>query len=87
MQRKLPAHGWDDTDIELLLNDLALMDSNNFSGMCHVHMRMQRVSRGASLHLSLMHNLALLELAVENVGGGEREARVASVLVQRRHYR
>ncbi|XP_017781064.1 PREDICTED: O-phosphoseryl-tRNA(Sec) selenium transferase isoform X2 [Nicrophorus vespilloides] len=45
--------GWDDISIELLLSQLALMDSNNFMGNC---------------------------------GLGEREARVASSLVARRHY-
>ncbi|PSC71504.1 O-phosphoseryl-tRNA selenium transferase [Micractinium conductrix] len=53
-QRRLPARGWDDATIEMLLQDAAAMDSNNF---------------------------------VDNVGVGEREARVASELVARRHYR
>ncbi|GFS24281.1 O-phosphoseryl-tRNA(Sec) selenium transferase [Elysia marginata] len=34
--RKLPQQGWDDQTIELLLNELALMDSNNFPGNCGV---------------------------------------------------
>eukprot|EP00124_Ichthyophonus_hoferi_P003317 Ihof_evm9s281 gene=Ihof_evmTU9s281 len=29
-QRRLPDEGWDDMTIELLLTDLAQMDSNNF---------------------------------------------------------
>lgn len=53
-QRKLPVDGWDDATIEMLLQDAACMDSNNF---------------------------------LNNVGVGEREARVASDLVARRHYR
>lgn len=53
-QRKLPETGWDDASIELLLQELAVMDSNNFHGNC---------------------------------GVGEREARIASSLVARRHYR
>lgn len=53
-QRKCPTEGWDDATIELLLNDLALMDSNNFPHNC---------------------------------GVGEREARIFSNLVSRRHYR
>ncbi|KAK4321466.1 hypothetical protein Pmani_007726 [Petrolisthes manimaculis] len=53
-QRKCPKEGWDDLTIELLLNDLASMDSNNFSHNC---------------------------------GVGEREGRVYSELVRRRHYR
>eukprot|EP00903_Cladosiphon_okamuranus_P005368 g5361.t1 len=52
--RRLPARGWDDAQIEYLLTEISLMDSNNFS---------------------------------ENVGVGEREGRVFSGLVARRHYR
>ena len=52
--RRLPDHGWDEASIEMLINDLAMMDSNNFP---------------------------------DNVGVGEREARVACPLVARRHYR
>ncbi|KAL8583987.1 hypothetical protein ACOMHN_048594 [Nucella lapillus] len=52
--RKLPAEGWDDQTIELLLQELAVMDSNNFP---------------------------------DNCGVGEREGRIASQLVARRHYR
>lgn len=50
---KLPKYGWKDPSIELFLQHLALMDSNNFSG---------------------------------NTGVGEREGRVYSSLVSRRHY-
>jgi O-phospho-L-seryl-tRNASec:L-selenocysteinyl-tRNA synthase len=32
VQRQLPAEGWNDSTIELFLNELALMDSNNFLG-------------------------------------------------------
>ena len=32
MQRKLPDEGWSNLRIELLLQELALMDSNNFPG-------------------------------------------------------
>ncbi|CAM9137758.1 unnamed protein product, partial [Ascophyllum nodosum] len=52
--RRLPARGWDEAQIEYLLAELSLMDSNNF---------------------------------VDNVGVGEREGRVYSSLVARRHYR
>ncbi|XP_076467406.1 O-phosphoseryl-tRNA(Sec) selenium transferase-like [Babylonia areolata] len=52
--RKLPAEGWTDQIIELLLQELAVMDSNNFP---------------------------------DNCGVGEREGRIASQLVARRHYR
>jgi O-phospho-L-seryl-tRNASec:L-selenocysteinyl-tRNA synthase len=53
-QRKLPEEGWSDERIEILLQELAAMDSNNFAG---------------------------------NVGLGEREARVVSGMVARRHFR
>ncbi|KJE96926.1 sec tRNA synthase [Capsaspora owczarzaki ATCC 30864] len=53
-QRKWPELGWDEMSIELLLSDLAQMDSNNFPA---------------------------------NIGAGEREARVYSDLVARRHFR
>jgi O-phospho-L-seryl-tRNASec:L-selenocysteinyl-tRNA synthase len=32
-QRKLPDDGWDELTIELLLQELAIMDSNNFPGI------------------------------------------------------
>lgn len=54
LQGKCPEEGWSESTIELLLNELAVMDSNNFLGNC---------------------------------GVGEREGRVASSLVARRHYR
>jgi len=50
----LPEVGWSDQAIEMLLSELALMDSNNFPSNC---------------------------------GVGEREARISSALVARRHYR
>lgn len=50
---KLPKHGWNDQMIELFIQQLSLMDSNNFSS---------------------------------NAGVGEREGRVYSSLVARRHY-
>ncbi|KAF7664788.1 hypothetical protein LDENG_00165790 [Lucifuga dentata] len=53
-QGKCPEEGWSESTIELFLNELAVMDSNNFLGNC---------------------------------GVGEREGRVASNLVARRHYR
>ncbi|RXG59733.1 O-phosphoseryl-tRNA(Sec) selenium transferase [Armadillidium vulgare] len=52
-KRKCPLKGWKNSSIELLLNELSLMDSNNFS---------------------------------HNAGVGEREARMYSDLVSRRHY-
>ncbi|KAM4612334.1 O-phosphoseryl-tRNA(Sec) selenium transferase [Polymixia lowei] len=53
-QGKCPEEGWNESTIELFLNELAVMDSNNFLGNC---------------------------------GVGEREGRVVSSLVARRHYR
>ncbi|KAJ8017434.1 O-phosphoseryl-tRNA(Sec) selenium transferase [Holothuria leucospilota] len=53
-KKKLPEDGWDEADIEMLLTELSVMDSNNFCGNC---------------------------------GAGEREGRVVSDLVARRHYR
>src|SRR5262249_48756919 len=52
-QRSLPAAGWDDAAIELLLWEISTMDSNNF---------------------------------LAQVGVGEREGRIASTLVARRHW-
>jgi len=52
-QGKLPIEGWSDISIQHLLQEIALMDSNNFP---------------------------------ENCGVGEREARIASDLVAKRHY-
>lgn len=54
LQGKCPEEGWSESTIELFLNELAVMDSNNF---------------------------------LSNCGVGEREGRVASSLVARRHYR
>ncbi|XP_053560060.1 LOW QUALITY PROTEIN: O-phosphoseryl-tRNA(Sec) selenium transferase [Bombina bombina] len=51
---KCPQDAWDESTTELFLQELAVMDSNNFLGNC---------------------------------GVGEREGRVASSLVSRRHYR
>ena len=52
--RRPPARGWDEAQCEMLLAELAAMDSNNFPG---------------------------------NAGVGEREGRVRSGIVRRRHFR
>ena len=52
-QGKVPDEGWEEREVELLVAQLASMDSNNFPGNC---------------------------------GVGEREARIYSRLVERRHY-
>lgn len=56
--------------IELLLQELALMDSNNFPGM--------------SIPGTPTYSVTSI---TENVGVGEREGRVFSELVARRHFR
>ncbi|EAL67325.1 O-phosphoseryl-tRNA selenium transferase [Dictyostelium discoideum AX4] len=53
IHKKLPNIGYNDKIIELILNEISLMDSNNF---------------------------------IENIGVGEREGRIYSGLVEKRHY-
>jgi len=52
--RRLPSQGWDDASIEAFLDELAMMDSNNF---------------------------------LDRSGVGEREGRIYSGIVAKRHYR
>eukprot|EP01028_Stygiella_incarcerata_P001928 TRINITY_DN1360_c0_g2_i2.p1 TRINITY_DN1360_c0_g2~~TRINITY_DN1360_c0_g2_i2.p1 ORF type:complete len:566 (+),score=119.59 TRINITY_DN1360_c0_g2_i2:185-1699(+) len=52
-QRRLPAEGWDEKQVELFLAQVALLDTNNFVG---------------------------------HAGAGEREGRVYSDIVRRRHF-
>lgn len=70
-QRKLPDEGWSDLRIEFLLQELAVMDSNNFPGLY--------------VDVSVFSDSGIFY--TENVGVGEREGRVFSQLVARRHYR
>ena len=42
-QRAIPDEGWDDTSIELVLRELAAMDSNNFPGNVGVGEREARI--------------------------------------------
>lgn len=58
-QRKWPETGWDDATIELLLAELALMDSNNFLGNVGVGEREARVvcSLVARRHYRLGHGV------------------------------
>ncbi len=44
LQKKWPEEGWEDLSIELLLQELALMDSNNFPGNCGVGEREARIA-------------------------------------------
>ncbi|EGC37855.1 hypothetical protein DICPUDRAFT_149505 [Dictyostelium purpureum] len=53
IHRRLPEIGYSDKVIELILNEISMMDSNNF---------------------------------IENIGVGEREGRIYSSLVEKRHY-
>jgi len=43
-QNKLPEEGWNDQSIEMLVGELALMDSNNFPGNCGVGEREARIA-------------------------------------------
>ncbi len=52
-KQKIPSTGWDDQNIELMIHEFSMMDSNNFSS---------------------------------NAGVGEREGRVFSSLVAKRHF-
>lgn len=58
-QRRLPTHGWDETSIELLLHELASMDSNNFVGNAGVGEREGRVvcPLVARRHYRLAHGI------------------------------
>lgn len=51
-QKKWPEEGWDDSVIELFLNDLSLMDSNNFPSNSGVG---ERESRFASALVARRH--------------------------------
>jgi O-phospho-L-seryl-tRNASec:L-selenocysteinyl-tRNA synthase len=78
VQRALPDEGWDDLTIELFLHEIALMDSNNFIGT--------RSAMANSTVWCIDLAYAFRCRNAENVGVGEREARIASKLVARRHY-
>ncbi|XP_059145302.1 O-phosphoseryl-tRNA(Sec) selenium transferase-like isoform X2 [Physella acuta] len=57
--RKLPDSGWDNQTIELLLQELAVMDSNNFPGNCGVGEREGRIASPlvAQRHYRLCHGI------------------------------
>ena len=55
-QKKLPQTGWDDATIELMLNELALMDSNNYPGNAGLG---EREGRIASDIVARMHHRSL----------------------------
>ena len=58
-QRRLPDHGWDEGTLRLLLQELALMDSNAFAGNAGVGEREARVicPLVASRHFGLGHGI------------------------------
>ena len=82
-QRRLPAEGWDDASIELLLQ----VRSSGSRSLPAPPPR-QALTAGLSAPTPLQE-AALMDSNnfLDNVGVGEREARVASELVARRHYR
>lgn len=69
-KRRLPREGWDDDTIEMFLRDLSAMDSNNFLGLF------------SPLYLPSSDHQKI----TGNVGVGEREARIFSNIVRRRHF-
>eukprot|EP00897_Mesotaenium_endlicherianum_P007645 jgi/Mesen1/6909/ME000354S06097 len=58
-QKQLPAEGWDDATIEVLLHDLAMMDSNNFRGAVGMGEREARCFSPlvAARHFRLAHGI------------------------------
>ncbi|KAJ8007793.1 hypothetical protein DPEC_G00097880 [Dallia pectoralis] len=58
-QGKCPEEGWSESTIELFLNELAVMDSNNFLGNCGVGEREGRVASSlvAQRHYRLIHGI------------------------------
>lgn len=68
LQRKIPEDGWTDQTIELLLQELSVMDSNNFPDNCGVGEREARIfsSLVATRHYRYK---ALLEVRTEGLDG------------------
>jgi O-phospho-L-seryl-tRNASec:L-selenocysteinyl-tRNA synthase len=54
-QRRMPEEGWDELSVEHLLQELAMMDSNNFHGSVGVGEREGRLYGGASGLVSRRH--------------------------------
>jgi O-phospho-L-seryl-tRNASec:L-selenocysteinyl-tRNA synthase len=73
-QRRMPDDGWDDKTIELFLQELSAMDSNNFVG------------HSPPLHRLLTKRPHEPNTPADNIGVGEREARVFSKIVRSRHF-
>ncbi len=59
MKRKIPKDGWNDDRIHLLLHDLSLMDSNNFTNNCCVGEREGRIYSKlvANRHFGFSHGI------------------------------
>uniref|UniRef100_A0A8C2Q725 O-phosphoseryl-tRNA(Sec) selenium transferase n=1 Tax=Cyprinus carpio TaxID=7962 RepID=A0A8C2Q725_CYPCA len=59
LQGKCPEEGWSESTVELFLNELAVMDSNNFLGNCGVGEREGQVASGlvARRHYRLIHGI------------------------------
>ena len=57
--RRLPPDGWDDANIEMFIQDCALMDSNNFVDVVGVGEREGRVASNlvAQRHYRLSHGI------------------------------
>ena len=83
-QRKLPVDGWDDANIEMLLQVSATVADSSIVLAFHVFWQSQ-----VNVWMCCMQDAASMDSNnfLNNIGVGEREARVASDLVARRHYR
>lgn len=51
-KRKIPDSGFDDLTIELLINEISQLDSNNFVAKCGVGEREARVACGKTKHIA-----------------------------------
>jgi O-phosphoseryl-tRNA(Sec) selenium transferase, SepSecS len=69
-QNKWPEEPWDDQSIEMVLAELALMDSNNFSNNCGVGEREARVASRlvAARHYRRVTQFLLLDLSESATG-------------------
>lgn len=78
----------------MLLGELSMMDSNNFPGELNGFARgrhqlmLNEPSHTKRLLQAYVISLFTINFFIaDNVGAGEREARIASELVARRHFR
>ena len=77
-QRRLPAEGWDDLTIEAFLQACMV----NLALLLQLEAVIQQLTKRHMQDVALMDSNNF----PHSVGVGEREARVASALVARRHY-